>query len=113
MWRAPFSIIGHGHERCLLRAVMETIPRQQVKNKRLTAVLIAAISLSILQGAQQQDPELTKAIREWTTKPEFLSPLVDHLPKVAGVPSPIPAVLTDEGRERRRKDFFPFSNSQR
>ena len=27
-------------------------------------------------------------MKEWTTRPEFMSPLVDHLPKVAGVPSP-------------------------
>ena len=34
------------------------------------------------------DPDFARAVREWTTKPEFSSPLVDHLPKVAGVPSP-------------------------
>ena len=27
-------------------------------------------------------------VKEWTTRPEFISPLVDHLPKVAGIPSP-------------------------
>ena len=27
-------------------------------------------------------------MKEWTTRPEFISPLVDHLPKVAGIPSP-------------------------
>src|SRR5262249_8633811 len=25
---------------------------------------------------------------EWTTDPSFISPLVDHLPKIAGIPSP-------------------------
>src|SRR4249919_4014778 len=34
------------------------------------------------------DPDFARAVREWTTKPEFSSPLVDHLPKVAGIPSP-------------------------
>jgi hypothetical protein len=34
------------------------------------------------------DPEFARLVREWTTKPEFSSPLVDHLPKVVGVPSP-------------------------
>ena len=29
-----------------------------------------------------------RAGQEWTTKPEFMSPLVDHLPKKAGVPTP-------------------------
>ena len=36
----------------------------------------------------QDDPDFARAVKEWTTKPEFSSPLVDHLPKVAGVPSP-------------------------
>src|SRR6266496_4472689 len=36
----------------------------------------------------QDDPDFARSVKEWTTKPEFSSPLVDHLPKVAGVPSP-------------------------
>jgi hypothetical protein len=39
-------------------------------------------------GTPQADDEFARLVREWTTRPEFLSPLVDHLPKVAGVPSP-------------------------
>src|SRR6266481_7953235 len=34
------------------------------------------------------DPDFARLVKEWTTRPEFSSPLVDHLPKVAGVPSP-------------------------
>ena len=34
------------------------------------------------------DEEFARLVREWTTRPEFLSPLVDHLPKVPGIPSP-------------------------
>jgi len=34
------------------------------------------------------DEDFAKSVKEWTTRPEFISPLVDHLPKVAGVPSP-------------------------
>ncbi len=37
---------------------------------------------------QAQDPDFSRSVAEWTTKPEFLSPLVDHLPVVAGIPSP-------------------------
>src|ERR1700722_19706209 len=37
--------------------------------------------------AQPQDQDFAKAVREWTTKPEFLSPLVDHLPKAKGIPT--------------------------
>ena len=39
-------------------------------------------------AAQPQDEEFARKVKEWTTLPEFLSPLVDHLPKAAGVPSP-------------------------
>jgi hypothetical protein len=39
-------------------------------------------------ASQPMDEEFAKSVKEWTTKPEFLSPLVDHLPKVSGVPSP-------------------------
>src|SRR5882762_10067536 len=38
--------------------------------------------------AVNADPEFARLVKEWTTRPEFSSPLVDHLPKVAGVPSP-------------------------
>ena len=34
------------------------------------------------------DAEFARLVREWTTKPEFLGPLVDHLPIAPGVPSP-------------------------
>ena len=37
---------------------------------------------------QPQDEDFAARVREWTTRPEFLSPLVDHLPAGAGVPSP-------------------------
>ena len=37
---------------------------------------------------QPQDEDFGTLVKEWTTRPEFLSPLVDHLPKAAGVPSP-------------------------
>src|SRR5438874_5814835 len=35
-----------------------------------------------------EDEEFARLVREWTTRPEFISPLVDHLPKVSGIPSP-------------------------
>ncbi|MBA3948419.1 MAG: hypothetical protein H0X44_00545 [Acidobacteria bacterium] len=37
---------------------------------------------------QAQDASFAQAVREWTTKPEFLSPLVDHLPVAPGIPTP-------------------------
>src|SRR5436190_15001350 len=37
---------------------------------------------------QAQDEDFAKAYKEWTGDPHYGSPLVDHLPKVANVPSP-------------------------
>jgi hypothetical protein len=37
---------------------------------------------------QTQDEDFAKAYAEWTGEPRLGSPLVDHLPKVAGIPSP-------------------------
>ncbi len=60
-----------------------------------TAVLAAVISMPAQQmvtetrdPAQPQDEEFAKAVAEWTTQPYYTSPLVDHLPKVNGIPSP-------------------------
>ena len=39
-------------------------------------------------GAQAQDPDFSRLVREWTTRPEYLSPLVDHLPVAPGIPTP-------------------------
>src|SRR6185503_9488919 len=59
------------------------------------ALLFAVVSLPAQQmvtetrdPAQVQDEDFAKSVKEWTTQPYFISPLVDHLPKVAGVPSP-------------------------
>src|SRR6476620_11549132 len=38
--------------------------------------------------AAPNDPDYARAVAEWTTRPEFTSPLVDHLPQAVGVPSP-------------------------
>jgi hypothetical protein len=59
------------------------------------AVLLAAISMPAQQmvtetrdPAQTQDEDFAKAVKEWTTQPYFISPLVDHLPRVPGIPMP-------------------------
>jgi hypothetical protein len=58
-------------------------------------LLIAGITMPAQQmvtetrdPAQTQDEDFAKAVKDWTTQPYFISPLVDHLPKVAGIPSP-------------------------
>src|SRR5919198_851164 len=58
-------------------------------------IAVAAVSMPAQQmvtdtrdPSQTQDEDFAKAVREWTTQPYYMSPLVDHLPKVAGIPSP-------------------------
>jgi hypothetical protein len=40
------------------------------------------------QSDQAMDPDYATSVKEWTTKPEFMSPLVDHLPTSTTVPNP-------------------------
>src|SRR5947208_9620186 len=59
-----------------------------LKPGRAPLLLTSLIAAACFASAQQMDADFAKSVKEWTTKPEFISPLVDHLPKVAGVPSP-------------------------
>ena len=49
---------------------------------------LAFLLVPLLPAQQQMDADFAKSVKEWTTRPEFSSPLVDHLPKSATVPSP-------------------------
>jgi hypothetical protein len=56
----------------------------------LPFVLLVALSASSYgqNPGQTMDSDYAARVKEWTTKPEFLSPLVDHLPASSTVPSP-------------------------
>jgi hypothetical protein len=54
----------------------------------LLFVLVLVMGLVIAAPAQTPDPDYATQVKEWTTRPEFMSPLVDHLPKSSTVPSP-------------------------
>src|SRR5262249_41358488 len=54
----------------------------------LLSAVLAAMAILAQTAPQPQDPEYARLVKEWTTRPEFMSPLVDHLPKVSGVPAP-------------------------
>ena len=50
---------------------------------------LAAVPNSAQQPEPQQyDAEYARLVKEWTTKPEFLSPLVSQLPVRTGIPRP-------------------------
>ena len=61
---------------------------------RLLATTVLALTLLAPSGNAQSggdqatDADFAARVREWTTRPEFLSPLVDHLPVSDRVPSP-------------------------
>ena len=65
----------------------------------LTTITVAALVFGARASAQvavtetrdprqQQDPDFARAYAQWTTEPRYGSPLVDHLPRVAGIPMP-------------------------
>jgi hypothetical protein len=59
-----------------------------MKFSRIAALwILAGVPAVWSQTAQPQDEDYAKLVKQWTTKPEFMSPLVDHLPKAAGVPT--------------------------
>src|SRR5262249_3983003 len=59
-----------------------------MKLTRIVAFFMVAGSAALTQSTQPQDEEFARLGNQWTTRPEFSSPLVDHLPKGAGVPTP-------------------------
>jgi hypothetical protein len=54
---------------------------------RAIALTLFAATLALAQPKQAMDEEYARLVKEWTTAPEYMSPLVDHLPKVPGVPT--------------------------
>src|SRR5437588_72066 len=83
------------------------MPRSMMKRElRLQRLILCALLLAVATtnaiaqikpGRDPQQPvdeEYTRKIREYTTEPYFLSPLVDYLPASATVPTP-KAVLGD------------------
>src|ERR1051326_9058813 len=54
----------------------------------LISGIAAALAIFAQTGTQLQDPDYARLVKEWTTRSEFMSPLVDHLPKATGIPSP-------------------------
>jgi Zinc carboxypeptidase len=56
--------------------------------RRIIALLALAAGAALAQPKPVPDEEFAKLVKEWTTRPEFMTPVVDHLPKVAGIPSP-------------------------
>jgi len=58
-----------------------------LKPSLLVASAFFALSLAA-QAQQPMDADFAAQVKQWTTRPEFSSPLVDHLPTSATVPEP-------------------------
>jgi hypothetical protein len=61
--------------------------------RRFSRLLTSVCTLLLVWGVaaigqQPDDADFARLVKQWTTRPEFISPLVDHLPKVPGVPTP-------------------------
>ena len=52
-------------------------------------------------AAEPSDPEFAAFVKQATTRPQFLSPLVDHLPTKAGVPTPKQILGYQVGTEKK------------
>ena len=69
---------------------------KNLRGANVNACLRVVVAFSVLAlghvavGAQSQamDGDFARSVKEWTTRPEFLNPLVDHLPESSTVPSP-------------------------
>jgi len=65
---------------------------------RLVTGLFALAAISF---AQQMDDQFAESVKQWTTRPEFISPLVDHLPKGGPIPSPKDVLGYDIGQPKK------------
>src|SRR5688500_13496950 len=100
--RARLARIGRSEViACAVRSPRAQEPPmlQTRSRRRLLSLAAFVVSATVALAAQQmaletrdlaqpQDEEFARLVKEWTTQPSFISPLVDHLPKVPGVPSP-------------------------
>ncbi len=55
---------------------------------KFLTLFLFLFTLTPAAAQQPQDPDFAVQVKQWTTRPEFLSPLTDHLPKSATIPSP-------------------------
>ena len=63
-------------------------------------ICLAALAPGAALAQQTMDPVFAEHAKAWTTKPEFTSPLVDHLPPSSGAPSPRDVLGHDIGAPR-------------
>ena len=70
-------------------------------DSKLGSAALLAQGKAAAAASTQDDADFADFVRKATTKPEFLSPLVDHLPKKAGVPTPKDVLGYHIGTEKK------------
>src|SRR5215470_19102002 len=68
-------------------ALRVIVYRRPMRIPPAIALFLLAAAEVMGQPRQAMDEEYARLVKEWTTAPEFMSPLVDHLPRVSGVPT--------------------------
>jgi hypothetical protein len=90
--------------------MVRTDPRWRLALVALCVAAALGTAVAQRPEPEQSDPEFARLVREWTTRPEFLSPLVDHLPVSKSSPQPkdvlgyhigAPKKLTSVGDQQR------------
>src|SRR5206468_11638854 len=66
-----------------------------------TAIFAQSAAPTQVRASASDDPDFARAVREGTTRPEFISPLVDHLPKAAGDPWPRDVIGHHAGQPKK------------
>ena len=56
--------------------------------KKLALIAMGVLSVALVRADQAMDEVFAHHQQQWITKPEFTSPLVDHLPASTTRPSP-------------------------
>ncbi len=67
----------------------------------VTLALSLTLSASAQTAPQPMDPAFAANVKAWTTKPEFSSELVDHLPLSTSIPSPKSVLGYDIGAPKK------------
>ena len=83
--------------------VPDPAPTSVSRRLAMVAVLITAVGTAVTvpahaQTTQRMDADFARRVAEWTTRSEFLSPLVDHLPLADGVPPRATSLATTSAR---------------
>ena len=87
-----------------------------MKVSRIIAVGLLAVAATVALVAQvtrqPQDEEYARLVKEWTTQPNFMSPLVDHLPKAPGSSAKVTDMVSAGGLLPEDRGYWTYVGSE-